>query len=45
MASGEPTFVIAIPSFDLGQLTNGLAKPDSYQIAITVKGADSTRAR
>jgi hypothetical protein len=40
VASGEPTLGIAIPSFDLGQLSNGLAKVDSYQIAITVKGAD-----
>ncbi len=40
VASGEPTFVIAIPSFDLGQLSSGLAKTDSYQIAITAKGAD-----
>ena len=40
VASGEPTLGIAIPSFDLGQLSNGLAKLDSYQIAITDKGAD-----
>jgi hypothetical protein len=40
IASGEPSFVISIPSFDLGQLAGGLAKVDSYQIAITVKGAD-----
>jgi len=38
--SGLPSLGIAIPSFDLGQLSNGLAKVDSYQIAITVKGAD-----
>ena len=40
VASGEPSFVIPIPSFDLGQLANGLAKVDSYRVAITLKGAD-----
>ena len=39
-ASAAPSSAIAIPSFDLGQLAGGLANVDSYQIAITVKGAD-----
>jgi hypothetical protein len=34
-ASGLPTLPIAIPSFDIGSLTQGLANIDSYKVSIT----------
>jgi hypothetical protein len=38
-AAGEPSG-IALPSFDIGALTAGLANVDSYQIAISVGGVE-----
>jgi hypothetical protein len=34
-AEGLPSLPIAIPSFDIGELTKGLANVDSYKVAIT----------
>jgi hypothetical protein len=31
---------IALPSFDIGSLTQGLANVDSYKVAVTLKGED-----
>jgi hypothetical protein len=35
-APGLPSLPIAIPSFDIGELTKGLANVDSYKVAITI---------
>jgi hypothetical protein len=37
-----PSF--AIPSFDIGELTKGLDKVDSYRVSITVKGVEQYKA-
>ena len=39
--SAAPSVGIALPSFDLGQLTAGLANVDSYRVSITVKGEET----
>ncbi|MEP6639267.1 MAG: hypothetical protein ABJC39_07945 [Chloroflexota bacterium] len=39
-ASPEASFPFAIPSFDIGALTKGLDKVDSYRVAITVGGVE-----
>jgi len=40
-AEGLPSLPIAIPSFDIGDLTKGLANVDSYKVAINV-GSDQS---
>jgi hypothetical protein len=40
-AEGLPSLPIAIPSFDIGELTKGLANVDSYKVAINV-GSDQS---
>ena len=40
-AEGLPSLPIAIPSFDIGELTKGLANVDSYKVAITIGGDQS----
>jgi hypothetical protein len=42
-ASTEPSFPIAIPSFDIGALTQGLENVDSYKISISVKGEEQIK--
>ncbi len=38
--SPEASFPFAIPSFDVGELTKGLDKVDSYRVAISVGGVE-----
>ena len=42
-ASGEASFPIAIPSFDIGALTAGLENVDSYKVSISVNGEESVK--
>jgi hypothetical protein len=37
---GQPSGAIAVPSFDIGLLTAGLAKLDSYRVSITIGGVE-----
>jgi hypothetical protein len=39
-SSAAPSSAIAIPSFDIGQLTAGLENVDSYRVAISVDGTE-----
>ena len=39
-SSAAPSIAIALPSFDIGQLTAGLANVDSYRVSITVAGVE-----
>jgi hypothetical protein len=39
-SSAGPSSAIAIPSFDIGQLTAGLANVDSYRVSVTLKGEE-----
>ena len=38
--SAAPSVGIAIPSFDIGRLTAGLANVDSYRVSVTLKGVE-----
>lgn len=38
--SPEASFPFAIPSFDIGEITKGLDKVDSYRVAISVNGVE-----
>lgn len=42
-ASAAPSFPIAIPSFDIGQLTAGLENVDSYKVSISVNGEEQIK--
>ena len=42
-ASGLPSLPIAIPSFDIGSLTQGLANVDSYKITISRNGQEQLK--
>ena len=40
-SSVAPSIGVALPSFDIGQLTAGLENVDSYQVSITMKGVEA----